>query len=77
MGNDFQQSATYQALVHCLVRHLRKRRAEVLDRVETSGCIKESEWAESLELERLDHALTEFGDFDVRDPASGEGRSDD
>ena len=57
-----------QALVSFLVRNIQAKRAAILERVEaTTGPILETQRRESLELEKVDHALTELGLNDTVD----------
>ncbi|MBM3280784.1 MAG: hypothetical protein FJY95_22310 [Candidatus Handelsmanbacteria bacterium] len=59
---DLRRTATVQALVRCLVRHLQQRRQVILEQVPTrGGPISAESRRLSNELEHLDHALGSLG----------------
>lgn len=60
---DIRRSATYRALVSCVVRYLQTHRDAVLDRVDRQGWKWDPE--ASRELEQVDEALTRIGVFDT------------
>ena len=66
MNRQFRETATYQALVNCLVRHLQNHRDNILEKVETCGPITDTTRPASNELDQVDHALTGLGQFDTR-----------
>lgn len=57
MSTDLRESATVQALVSVLVRHLQKKRAALLGRVDTCGPITEVQRQDSHNLDQLDDIL--------------------
>lgn len=67
MNTDLCQTTTVQTLVNCLVRHLQKRRATILEQVPScGGPITEETRPLSDELDQFDDALTALGVFDTR-----------
>jgi hypothetical protein len=62
MSADLRKSATVQALLSCLVRHLQKQREAVLEQVPPSGGpVTEETRPLSIQLDQLDQALIGLG----------------
>ena len=68
MNTDFRKTATCQALVSCIVRHLQKQRAALVDQVpDEGGPITEATRPLSVQIDQLDHALSDLSLADNRE----------
>jgi hypothetical protein len=66
MTPDFRRTATCQALVSILIRHLQQRREAILEQVPScGGPISEEIRFLSNALEQVDEALTQLGLYDM------------
>lgn len=66
MSTDFRRTATCQALVDCLVRHLQKQRAALVEQISPGGGpITEAVRPVSEQLDQFDHALSELSLLDT------------
>ena len=58
MSTDFRKTPTCQALVSCIVRHLQKQRAALVEQVPPDGGpITDATRPLSAQIDQIDHAL--------------------
>ena len=65
MSADFRKTATCQALVSCIVRHLQKQRSALVAQIpDEGGPITEATRPLSVQIDQIDHALSDLSPAD-------------